>query len=533
MVRAMANLRDQFAAYYAPDEEAIAAALRTGLVTPDTNVMLAAYRFEVQARDELLSAFEKLDDRLWIPHQVALEFHRNRLSVIAAQEAFFGATQAELDKAVGTYLEKLKAFANRIAMPQPRAQKLEQMIREVHAQVKNHVTKAEEANEVHLDQRDSDGVLARFEALFDGRVGEPMPPDALAEARKEARRRVDSKTPPGFADKDKADPSGDYLVWKQLLDEAAVRRVPVVLVTDDRKEDWVRREHGLTIGARPELCEEMSAASGAPFLLMSTAAFLRHAKEYLSATVSPQTVEQARELPDVQAGQSHPVVEEMYSQARDQIARATELRLKAELDVVAARAHEQEALRRKAERQATAGTWRLHADLEASRASRIAAEEKLDMLKRETERLSDLLEVLDRERARPQPSVSAVEIDWTDGIRLAQPRGDGGQPLGPGAAHRTWRPASFCRIRAQVGRLAEDSADHDQVELPHGKEKVNRSIPLGGSRSEAKIRTPRKSRAIPGVKMPPRVAHQLVCDPGRCLTPWFWFPGDSLRTRFR
>jgi hypothetical protein len=74
MVRDMANLRDQFAPHYAQDEEVVAAALRAGLVTPDTNVMLASYRFERQARDELLHAFEKLEDRLWIPHQVALEF---------------------------------------------------------------------------------------------------------------------------------------------------------------------------------------------------------------------------------------------------------------------------------------------------------------------------------------------------------------------------------------------------------------------------------------------------------------------------
>ena len=25
----------------------------------------------------------------------------------------------------------------------------------------------------------------------------------------------------------------------------------------------------------------------------------------------------------------------------------------------------------------------------------------------------------------------------------------------------------------------------------------------------------------------------VLCDPGRCLTPEFRFPGDSLRTRFR
>jgi hypothetical protein len=40
----MANLRDQFAPYYTPGKEVVAGAVRTGLVTPDTNVLLAAYR---------------------------------------------------------------------------------------------------------------------------------------------------------------------------------------------------------------------------------------------------------------------------------------------------------------------------------------------------------------------------------------------------------------------------------------------------------------------------------------------------------
>lgn len=86
MVRDVANLREPFAPYYAPSADIVAAALRTGIVAPDTNVMLAAYRFERQARDGLFSAFEKLGDRLWVPYQAALEFHRNRLGVIAAQE---------------------------------------------------------------------------------------------------------------------------------------------------------------------------------------------------------------------------------------------------------------------------------------------------------------------------------------------------------------------------------------------------------------------------------------------------------------
>jgi hypothetical protein len=61
----------------------------------------------------------------------------------------------------------------------------------------------------------------------------------------------------------------------------------------------------------------MSAAAAVPFLLMSTAAFLRHAKEHLSVTVSPETVEQARELPDVRAeSQRRAMAGEMFAQAR-------------------------------------------------------------------------------------------------------------------------------------------------------------------------------------------------------------------------
>jgi PIN like domain len=217
--------------------------------------------------------------------------------VIAQQESFFGKAREELETAMGSYLAKLRAFTNRIAIPQPRSQELERMIRDAHAQVTAQVSSAEEANDVHLDSRDSDDVLARLETLFEGRVGDPMKPDQLEVARKEGKRRVDQGIPPGYKDRDKPDSSGDYLVWKQLLQEASTRQLPVILVTDDRTEDWVRREHGLTLGPRPELCEEISAEAGVPFHLMSTATFLRYAREYLSVSVSAETVDQARELP--------------------------------------------------------------------------------------------------------------------------------------------------------------------------------------------------------------------------------------------
>jgi hypothetical protein len=98
-------------------------------------------------------------------------------------------------------------------------------------------------------------------------------------------------------DKAKPDPTGDYLVWKQLMQEAGKRKRSTVLITDDRKEDWYRREHGLTLGARYELREEMMSEAGVPFLIMTTETFLLHARDYLNVAVSPETVDQAKELP--------------------------------------------------------------------------------------------------------------------------------------------------------------------------------------------------------------------------------------------
>jgi hypothetical protein len=84
-------------------------------------------------------------------------------------------------------------------------------------------------------------VLAKLEDLLDNRFGEQMKPKALKAARKEARRRVAGRIPPGYEDAGKADPTGDYLIFRQLMDEAKTGQRPVVFATDDEKPDWYWR----------------------------------------------------------------------------------------------------------------------------------------------------------------------------------------------------------------------------------------------------------------------------------------------------
>jgi hypothetical protein len=293
----MGGLRDQFLRFYAPTAQEAGEALRTGLVTPDTNVLLSLYRFQPSARDELFRILEKLGDRLWIPYQVALEFHRNRLNTIAEQENFFGKVREELEACGAEYVKRLRTFSNRVALPQATLDKLIQQVNTAYSAVDEEIGNAEGENQVSLRSRESDSVLARLESLFDGRVGAPMSGSELAQAQKEAKDRIENKIPPGYMDRGKSDPTGDYIIWIQLKLEAARRELTATLITDDRKEDWFWREHGLTLGPRIELYEEMETEAGVRFTIMTTETFLIRAKEYLSAAVSSATVDQAKELP--------------------------------------------------------------------------------------------------------------------------------------------------------------------------------------------------------------------------------------------
>jgi rRNA-processing protein FCF1 len=293
----MPSLRDQFAHFYAPDGQAVARAMKVGLVVPDANVLLNLYRFQATARDELLGALGTVSDRLWIPYQVGLEFHRNRLGVMKEQEEYFNKTLRDFHDSTTILVDKIRAFKRRLALSDDHVREIEDAITSMDERVGVEILKAGEFNEVSVHGHAYDSVLARIDVLFENRVGVPMEPKELEEAKQEAEKRVTAKIPPGYMDRRKVDPTGDYLVWRQLLTEAADRKLPVVFITDDTKDDWYQREHGLTLGARRELREEMTREAGVSLLIMTTETFLRHAKIHLAATVSEETVDQAKELP--------------------------------------------------------------------------------------------------------------------------------------------------------------------------------------------------------------------------------------------
>jgi hypothetical protein len=202
---------------------------------------------------------------------------------------------------VQSFGESVQAFKRRLSLGDDHVKEIKDALTVLGNLVQDVTVKARELNEVRLGEHASDAVLDRIDALFadEKSVGRPMEARELEDARAEAERRGREGIPPGYRDKNKVkgDPAGDYIIWRKVMDEAETRKLPVVFVTGDVKEDWYQREYGLTLGARRELREEMMREAGVPLLIMTTETFLRHAETYLGATVSEKTKDQAKELP--------------------------------------------------------------------------------------------------------------------------------------------------------------------------------------------------------------------------------------------
>ncbi len=119
----------------------------------------------------------------------------------------------------------------------------------------------------------------------------------MTKVEAEGIQRVKDQRPPGYADakKEGSQAAGDYVLWRQLLDEAATRKLPVLLVTNDQKEDWYRKVHGITIGPRIELISEMLDEAGVPFHTQTLERFLGSAAPILRS-VKETTVTEVRRI---------------------------------------------------------------------------------------------------------------------------------------------------------------------------------------------------------------------------------------------
>lgn len=286
------NLTDGFDHYYRASSERIEAAFRSGLIVLDTNVLLNVLRYSPSARDELLGVIEGIADRCLVPHQVAVEYNRNRVAVVVGRQKELTEAASEIDAirvAARTLVNRLR---DRRMLPAAEVRQLDDSVTQFLGALATAASEA--ADQYDLDPARLVGQVdiwtERLVQALEGRVAERPADDVLTHDQEEASRRRKMNIAPGFKD----EAGGDYMWWAEVMRSPDLRGRPLVVVSDDTgKGDWLFREHGITVGPHAVLIEDARDAGATDLVLLPTSELLRLAETVGISQVSDSTIDES------------------------------------------------------------------------------------------------------------------------------------------------------------------------------------------------------------------------------------------------
>lgn len=302
-------MKDLFAAYYRPSELQFKELWEKAVFVLDANVLLNLYRYRKETSSALLQVLSKIQSRLWVPYQAALEYQQNRLSVIAEQLAAFANVSSELNKSLGSLKGSL---IGKLQLPTRHASiDVDSFLTEIDKLFSDFSAKLDALKKTQPDITDRDKLRDTIDDLLKERVGQPpKDQDTLNSIYADGKRRFAEKRPPGYADALKEGfyshaglsfqrQYGDLVVWEEIIEKAKISDLThLILLTDDKKEDWwwIQDSQGKkTIGPRPELIDEIrSRTKVSVFYMYTSERFLSYAGQFLGATIKPDTIDEVR-----------------------------------------------------------------------------------------------------------------------------------------------------------------------------------------------------------------------------------------------
>ena len=301
-------MRERFRAFYPLSEAEKERAWVEGLIILDASSLLNLYRYPLAARERLLTVLERLKERLWLPHQAALEYHRNQAAVRHEQTTLFRKVRDEIGN--------LKVhFKNRFETLQLKKRhaliNAEPLLASVLSLIDGFQEQLNQTEREQGERYQEESLQKKIEELFEGRVGPAPTQDFLDNLYKEGVKRYERKMPPGYQDWKKGEASkdtteysfgglvfqrqfGDLIVWREILEKTKSDRVQwFVFVTDDSKEDWWQVTGGQRTGPRPELLEEAIREGGVGgFILHTSEGFTEQAAAMLGVEITEEVIQQ-------------------------------------------------------------------------------------------------------------------------------------------------------------------------------------------------------------------------------------------------
>ncbi|MCD7034350.1 PIN-like domain-containing protein [Metabacillus sp. GX 13764] len=269
----------------------------SALFVVDTNVLLNFYKYTSKESTKSLMdilKFLKNAGRLWIPHQVALEYFFNYETNMFKQHEGYNLLGSELKKLKDSAEKTLRSVQSE--HPYIVTDKFQFFIENME---QSNAQLQEKLDKELAELSDSNSIQDELLILLNGVVGEPYSQERIDVIEKDGKNRYKLSVPPGFKDiVDKKKESfrtygdfryqqlyGDLIVWHQMLDKAKLedKLTPIIFITEEKKEDWWEKDGSKVKRPHPQLIQEFINKTSQKFYMYRTENFVRYAKDYLEA----------------------------------------------------------------------------------------------------------------------------------------------------------------------------------------------------------------------------------------------------------
>jgi|GEM_PF-1252392 len=277
----------------------------------DTNVLLNLYSYQETTRNTIFESLKKIEDRLWSPHQVMLEYNKNRNEIIYKSRKDFESISNHLSKFISAHeckSNELKNFDNNYGKIYPELRELfnnfekesSQYSKEFIENLKEKSTeisnKIDELKEQTVSLKGKDTIREKLATFYtDEKIGEPYTKEEIEKIYEEGNDRYALYIPPGYKDSEKTEiyyhrgivyqsKFGDLVLYKQILKYCKSFNITnVVFITEDNKDDWKERiphEKQSYYGIRREIrAEAFEEANIENFITLNVKEFIENSNQ--------------------------------------------------------------------------------------------------------------------------------------------------------------------------------------------------------------------------------------------------------------
>ena len=251
----------------------------------DANILLDLY-YDKKVCNNFIGILEKeIPDRIWLPYQVGLEYHINRVDGVktTSNEYYNLINSIKGLKGFEKIIKKLSAnhcidLQKYVDLDKTNAhlQNIEKIASELNSEIDN-----------NPDFLADDVIMNKLHEIFEGKTGNQYSNSELKEIYDQGKIRNENKIPPSFKDKG----YGDLVLWKQIIDHALEKGKPIILVTGDSKKDWWLTSQKDPMCPHPTLIKEFLETVEKDFYMYKLSDFLRESKKYLDTKIENKTIE--------------------------------------------------------------------------------------------------------------------------------------------------------------------------------------------------------------------------------------------------